>query len=284
MPEIFIPPASGWRSDYLDKLEIPAHLAVLQPLKGRRVLELGCGDGRFTTLMSQCGADVLAVDFSLEALQRLRSNLRAGVTPTTYKIAPWRKAGGDVGRVGLVRADASDLRVAPRCFQRALSATPLDSRDERMKMYHMVADALTDDGRYCGGVEYDGFYHRILGLPVLRRYSPGGVLIEHLDIATMRRELAPYFGRLRLQPIRVHVPFLKQLKLPMMVSVAVARLCGVVPGLRHLGELLLACAEHPIRLPIEGTRRVSYLGAIGLYRRYKRRLGEEAAFYGKEPI
>jgi SAM-dependent methyltransferase len=284
MPEVFTAPISGWRSEFADQIEVPPHLDALYPLEGRRVLELGCGDGRFTLLMAQLGADVLAVDFSYAALRRVSSNLLSGVAPTTYRVIPKRT--GLTECVGLVQADASNFRAAPRNFNRALSATPLDSRDERMNMFRMVSEALTDDGRYVAGVEYDDLYRKVFGLPLVRRYAPDSVLIEHLDMATMRRETAPYFGRLRMQPIRAHLPLVKRAlarRLPAF-SVSLSRaVCGL-PVLKHLGEILLVSAEHPRRLPLEGARRPGFIGAKSFYRWYKRRKGEEAMWDPGVPV
>ncbi len=277
MPETFTPPSSGWRSEFADRIEIPPHLEALGSLKSCRVLELACGDGRFTLLMAQLGAEVLAVDFCFEALRKLGSRLSSGVAPTTYQVVPQGTIGSLVGRVGLVQADASYFRVAPCSFDRALSATPLDSRDERMNMFRTVAESLKDGGRYVAGVEYDDLYRRVFGMPLVRRYSPGGVLIEHLDIPTMRREIAPYFSRLRMRTIRAHVPFVKHglVKRSPGLAVAVSRMACALPGFKHLGELLLVSAERPRRLPVDGARRPGFMGARSVYRWYKRRKGEE---------
>jgi len=261
-----------WRSEFTDRLVIPPHLSALKPVAGRRVLEIGCGDGRFTILLAQLGADVLAVDFSLEGLRKARTNLQIGQAPTFYRVAQ----NATMGRVGLVQADATKLHVAPAGFDRALSATPLDGRDERMKMYQSLAEGLRPDGRYVAGVEYDSIHRRLFGLPLVRRYSAGGILIEHLDIPTLRREISPYFGRVRLRPISARVPLLSRLRLPMAVEVLVIRAISALPGLRHLGELLLASAESPIRLPAEGAERPDFLGARLAYSRYQRWLGKEA--------
>ena len=223
-------------------------------------------------LMAQLGAEVLAVDFSIAALRKLTDSLPSGVAPTTYRVAPRRPAGSLTAHVGLVQADAGHFHVAPRSFDRALSATPLDSRDERMRMYRTIAEALTDDGRFVGGVEHDDLNRRLLGLPLIRRYTPGGILIEHLDIPTMRRETAPYFSQLHFRPIRPHLPFVK--RLPMKVAVFVSLAVNVIPGLRRFGEILLLRAEGPIRLPVEGARRSGNSLAKRFYRRYKRRKGE----------
>ena len=160
-PGPFVPPPDGWRSVFSDMLEVPLHLNGLQPSPSSTVLELACGDGRFTTLIAATGARILAVDFSINALRLLAHRLPSGA------------------RVGRVHADINHLRVANRAFDRALTLTPLDSRDERMTMYRMVANALTDDGRYVGSVEHYDLNRRLLGLPLTRCYCKGGILIEH---------------------------------------------------------------------------------------------------------
>lgn len=259
-PGPFVPPALGWRSELNDLLEIPPHLAELEPLDSCRVLELGCGDGRFTMLMAQLGARVLAVDFSINALRKLAWWLPSGVAPTAYQ--PVGSSADLRGHVGLVQAEASHFHVAHRSFDRALSATPLDSRDERMRMYHTIADALTDEGRFIGGVEHDDLIRRLLGLPLARRYKEGGIFIEHFDIATMRREAAPFFSKLRIRPIRPLVPFVR--RLPLWGAVGVLRTVGALPVLRHLGQILLFRAENPVRPPVEGAVRSGSKLAKGL--------------------
>ena len=46
------------------------------------------------------------------------------------------------------------VSVAPRSFDCSLAATPLDSHEQRMALYHAVAEALTDQGYYVGGVRF----------------------------------------------------------------------------------------------------------------------------------
>jgi ubiquinone/menaquinone biosynthesis C-methylase UbiE len=57
-----------------------AHLAALRRLgdfRGRRVLELGCGDGRLTVGIARDAAHVLAFDPEAEAVERARRSLPA---------------------------------------------------------------------------------------------------------------------------------------------------------------------------------------------------------------
>jgi SAM-dependent methyltransferase len=278
----FIPPASGWRSEFNDLLEVPPHLAELAPLEGCKVLEFGCGDGRFTILMAQMGARIIAVDFSINALRKLAGFLPAGSAPTAIQLVRRSSAADLRWHVGLVQADASHFHIADRSFDRALSATPLDSRDQRMAMYRTIADALTNEGRYVGSVEHDDLIRRLLGLPISRRYTRGGIFIEHFDSATLRREVSPYFSKLRIRPIRPFVPFAR--RLPLAWAVRVSRMVGAAPGLRQLGEILLLRAELPVRPPVEGVNRPGNRLFKGLYRRYTLMIGKNRLWMDNEPV
>jgi SAM-dependent methyltransferase len=262
-PGSFIPPADGWRSVLSDKLEVPAHLKELRVSQSNTVLELACGDGRFTSLIAETGPRVLAVDFSINALLLLAHRLPAGA------------------RVGRVHADINHLHFASRSFDRAISLTPLDSRDERMAMYRMVAHSLTDDGRYVASVEHDDLNRRLLGLPRVRRYSRDGILIEHLSMKTMRSEAAPYFTKLRIRPIRPRVPLVA--KLPRFFALAILSTVATLPLVRQFGDLLLLTARRPVRLPIEGEYRQSSWMAKRVYRLYMR-LKNQKPSWGEEPV
>lgn len=68
-----------------------AHLAALRRLgdfRDRRVLELGCGDGRLTRGIAEEAASVLAFDPDAEAIGRARNSLAAELARrVTYRVA-----------------------------------------------------------------------------------------------------------------------------------------------------------------------------------------------------
>ena len=262
-PGPFIPPPDGWRSVLSDMLEVPPHLKELQCSSSNTVLELACGDGCLTTLIAETGARILAVDFSINALRLL----------------PYRLPSGS--RVGCLHADINQLHVASRAFDRALSLTPLHSRDERMTMYNMISNSLMNDGRYIGSVEHDDLNRRLLGLPLVRRYSKGGILIEHLTPKEMRREASPYFSTLRIRPIRPRIPLIT--KLPRGLAFRILRLLGALPGPRQFGQLLLLTAQQPVRLPVEGEYRTGSRMAKSMYRYYMRKKNQEPS-WGEESV
>jgi SAM-dependent methyltransferase len=272
----FTPPQEGWRSDFMDAIEIPAHLDEMMPSEHCRAIELGCGDGRLAILMAQMGAEVLAVDFSYAALRQFARNLSLGIAPTNYNLNSDSLIPELAGRVGLVQADINSFYVAPSSFDRVLSATPCDSRDERMRMYRTIANALKDDGRYIASLEYDDLNRRLLGLPVLRRYTPGGVLIEHLSIAALRRELMPYFDRVSFRLVRAKLPFVRFL--PKNAKIFVSLAATKIPVLKEFSEIVLARAERPVRLPREHDMRPGNSIVKGFFRWYKRKRGQQSAW------
>ena len=281
-PVGFVPPAYGWRSELSDLLEIPPFLSELEPLDRCRVLEIGCGDGRFTMLMAQMGARIIAIDFSINALRKLAWRLPSGVAPTTFKPVHRYPVADLRGHVGLVQADINHFHAAQRSFDRALSTTPLDSRDQRMVMYRNVAEALTDEGRFIGSVEHDDLMRRLFGLPIARRYTRGGIFIEHFDITTMRRESAPYFLKLRIRRIRPRLPLVY--RMPLTWAVRMSRMVGAMPALSHLGEILLLRAERPVRPPVEGVYRPGNRLVKGIFRWYTRKIGKEPDWDGDDQV
>jgi hypothetical protein len=150
-----------------------------------------------------------------------------------------------------------------------------------MALYRTIADGLRDGGRFVGSVEHDDLFRRVLGLPSVRRYSPGGIFIEHFDRAQMRREAAPYFSKLTIRPIRPKVPLIH--RLPTQWGARAASLISATPGLRTLGELLLMRAEQPVRPPEEGVSRQGSRLMKGIYAAYVRMKGQ-LPIWGSEPV
>lgn len=60
--------ASIYKTPHIRKEHIrrPAIMHELGDIRGKRILDLGCGDGYYSRLMAEAGADVVGVDFSQE--------------------------------------------------------------------------------------------------------------------------------------------------------------------------------------------------------------------------
>jgi hypothetical protein len=150
-----------------------------------------------------------------------------------------------------------------------------------MTMFRTVADALTDDGRYVGSFEHDDLIRRLLGLPIARRYTRGGIFIQHFDAATLGREVAPYFSKFHIRPIRPTVPWVHYL--PLAWGVRVSRTLVAMPVMRGLGEILLLRAESPVRPPVEGLHRAGNGLAKALFSWYRQRRGLEPVSDEQKP-
>jgi SAM-dependent methyltransferase len=260
------------RSELSDLTELPPFLRVLDVGSDSLVMEIGCGDGRFTLLVCQRGARVLAVELSLNALKKLDQRLATGRAPTPFPqdeslMRDFRPA------VALIHSDASKVRLAPQSINRALSTTPLDSREQRMQLYSAIAEALADGGWFVGSVEYDDLFRRTLGLPLARRYEEDGIFIEHFDVDKVRRETAPYFKALQTWPIRPRVPFVH--RFPARLGIEISNLISRLPVFREVGEILLFRAADPVRTELEDAHRPRNAIAKSLFGWYSRRAGKE---------
>jgi ubiquinone/menaquinone biosynthesis C-methylase UbiE len=91
-----------------DRNEVRA-LEGVTDWRGRRVLEIGCGDGRLTLRLARLGARVHAVDPDAEAVDDARRNL-----PSRY-----------AGRVRFEVGTAERLGVASAAFDLAVFAWSL---------------------------------------------------------------------------------------------------------------------------------------------------------------
>ena len=78
----------------IDHREKEAVLDALQPLDGKRVLEVACGTGRFTVMLAERGAEVTALDISSAMMVQGREKARRA---------------GVADRIEFLRADAARL-------------------------------------------------------------------------------------------------------------------------------------------------------------------------------
>jgi SAM-dependent methyltransferase len=60
---------------YCADLEFPAMTDLIPDVKGKRILDAGCGHGRYAEWLAERGADVVAVDNNAEMLEQARRRL-----------------------------------------------------------------------------------------------------------------------------------------------------------------------------------------------------------------
>jgi ubiquinone/menaquinone biosynthesis C-methylase UbiE len=79
---------------FIDRREKEAVLDALEPLEGKRVLEVACGTGRFTVMLAERGADVVGMDISEAMLEQGRKKSHAAGLEDSLEFMQ-----GDAGRL-----------------------------------------------------------------------------------------------------------------------------------------------------------------------------------------
>ena len=217
--------------------EVTSHLiemtATLESLPVRpvdKLLELGCGEGRYTLELAG-RVDILAVDFSIQLLRSLQDQLPPGTK-----------------RVGLVLGDVTTLSLAPQRFDYALSTltSNLPSRGHREKLYRLARMALAPTGRFVFSGHFQGIRQKLSGQAKSGTYNNSGIYRYNFCLNEAFDEVGPHFASVDAHPIQVYLPLSRTLRLPLM---PLSRMAERIPVLRSFGNLLLVKADGPRPLP-----------------------------------
>ncbi len=76
-----------------DRVHGPALLRALGPLRGQRILDLGCGQGRFTRRLARRGGRVVGVDWSAKMIEAARRRERSAPLGIDYRVIDARAIG-----------------------------------------------------------------------------------------------------------------------------------------------------------------------------------------------
>ena len=95
-----------------------------EPLRGLRVVELGCGLGVPSVVAARAGATVLATDVAPEALELVRRNAEANGVSVEAAPADWAEPDGLVGRGPFDLALAADVLYERAAVAQLLSLLP----------------------------------------------------------------------------------------------------------------------------------------------------------------
>ena len=127
-----------WFLENVDRILVEELLCVERDwFRGRRVLDAGCGIGRWTLGFLRLGCEVVAVDFSARALDRVREQMR--------RLAPEAVA---EGRLSTERVDLLDVPAAlsSRSFDLVYSFGVLHHTGDTARALANVAPLVKPDG------------------------------------------------------------------------------------------------------------------------------------------
>lgn len=122
-----------WVSEYNTFLEFHASLELLALMPNDILLDVGCGIGRITALLSSLCKEIIAIDYSAKSLQYLQKTI--GQSKIT--------------NIHLIQADSCLLPLRENCFDKAISNqvfTFIPSPDEKSKALTSVYHCLRQNG------------------------------------------------------------------------------------------------------------------------------------------
>jgi len=219
----------AWYDNEYGRTELIPTIEALSAGPGAMVLELGCGDGRYTLVLAGECRWVVAVDFSLESLrimQQRQQNRR---------------------NIALVLGDITTMKVHTAAFDRVLSTlvSNLPSRAHRDAMYRLAAAALKPEGRFVFSTHHHGLWQKLSGKSQAGRYKESGIYRYHFTLSECQTEAQHFFASVTARPIQFHLPFAGRLGLPL---VKMSRMLESIPLFNQMGHLVLCTAEQPMQV------------------------------------
>ena len=208
------------------EMEMSPTLEALPVTTSHTILEVGCGEGRYTTVLAG-RANILAVDFSIGLLRVLQRRLPPGTR-----------------NLGLILGDVTTIKTATRKFDFVFSTltSNLPTRKHRDALYRLAQVALHPRGRFVYSGHLQGIRHALSGQKKSEHYTPGGIYRYAFDLSEAAAEVKPYFKKVHARPIQIYFPMSRTLRLP---TVGLSRLLERVPIANRLGELVLVAADQP---------------------------------------
>lgn len=206
--------------------EVEPTIKSLGGLTDKKIVEYGCGTGRFTLeLENKCG-QILAVDFSLESLHFLAKNLKTD-------------------KVGLVLADATQLVTAADHFDLAFSAQFLEhvnTKGLRDRFLINVKNSIKLGGMFVCTV-YHHDLRRVIKKEAKEGYHEGMIFYHYFERSELMNEFNKFFEVIYCRPIDITLPFESRLALPKKIGGRLSKLASQLAVLNKFGHLLLIKAK-----------------------------------------
>lgn len=207
--------------------EVSPTIKSLGNLKEKKLIEYGCGTGRFTLEIEKNCQEILAIDFSRQSLLRLASNLESNKT-------------------GLVLADATQIRTKENYFDLALATQffehiPSDRQKENFLL--QSRQTLKSAGEIICTVYHNDWRRRFKKMPK-EGFHSGKIYYHYFNRGELKAVFKKHFKIKKIKPIDITLPLEARLKLPEKLGGIISRLSQSLFPINRLGHLLLIKASN----------------------------------------
>ncbi|GAH27702.1 unnamed protein product, partial [marine sediment metagenome] len=134
----------GQTDIYREGLALPAFLAVLGDVKGKRVLDIACGEGSVTRELARRGADMTAIDLSPAMIELATEEETRTPLGIRYQV-------GNSANMKTVEDASFDMVI---CFMALMDIAAVD------RTFVEVVRVLRDDGRFLFNIPHPCFQGR----------------------------------------------------------------------------------------------------------------------------
>jgi 2-polyprenyl-3-methyl-5-hydroxy-6-metoxy-1,4-benzoquinol methylase len=192
--------------------------AILPDLKGKRVLDVGCGTGRVSRYLVQLGAEVVGVDFSEQAIAIARQqNSSENITYRVQSI------------FDLTDTNAYDIVI---CW--GVIAVACKMRFELLDLLIRLSGALKPGGQtlFLEPI-HTGFFHRVLNMDIS----------EFLEVMSEAQLQVKSVQQLHFCPMRLALASLPLPKLITTIGYHLGEFLMKLPGLNSMGDYKVILAN-----------------------------------------
>jgi ubiquinone/menaquinone biosynthesis C-methylase UbiE len=143
-------------------------LKLVGEVSGKRVLDLGCGDGAAAVTLAQLGAVVIAVDASDALLAQARRRADEHEVRVEFR-------GGDLADLAFIRADSIDV---------VFSAYAVDTVEDSARLFRQVQRVLKPNAPFVFSYAHPFAFHADDRRPARAYFDSGPVTAERFGEQT----------------------------------------------------------------------------------------------------
>jgi len=194
---------SGSSYFYNEMLEMPATLRLLGNVKGKKILDFGCGPGLYAKILKDNGADVKGIDISKELIKIAKKEAPGVefVVGDATKNLPYKKGEFDIVLATLVMGHFKNWKDVLKEISRVLNKrgififsiyNPVTEKTEKtrwfFKTFRQIKNYFEEGWKYAlwGGKAKGAHYHKTYGTIIKLLVNNGFDIVDYEDCKPLK--------------------------------------------------------------------------------------------------